>query len=151
MSGIDDLKDTGISMGSVGKGTPYLDLGGEVSGVKEDGGRWRLRLQDCPPSAQGSAEYRLATEMVVVFENALNLAMEKNQGYGDAWQQQGWMGNLARILSKTARLKNLAWRDLSVEYATEPHEETVVDLINLAVFFLFNRRDSNKWGRGPRG
>lgn len=124
--------------------SPYLDLG---QGVKEDGARWRLRLQDLPPEAQGSEGHRLASEMVAVFEDCLNLAMAKNSGYGNAWREQGWMGNLARILSKTARLKNMAWRDNVAESLPEPHEETAGDLINLCVFFLFNRRDSNKWGR----
>jgi hypothetical protein len=114
-------------------------------------GRWRLRLQDLPPAAQGSADHHLASQMAEVFENALNLAMAKNAGYGNAWQEQGWMGNLARILSKTARLKNMVWRDKGVESDTEPLEETVGDLINLSVFFLINRRELNKWGRGPRG
>lgn len=120
-------------------------------GVKEDGGQWRIRLADLPPAAQGSADHHLASQMVEVFENALNLAMAKNAGYGNAWQEQGWMGNLARILSKTARLKNMVWRDNGVESLPEPHEETIGDIINLCVFFLFNRRGLNKWGRGPRG
>jgi hypothetical protein len=85
-----------------------------------------------------------------VFEDALNLAASKNASYGDAWRRQGWMGNFARIHSKTSRLKNMIWRDdKDLDGADkETIEDTLLDLINLAGFMMINRTDRNKWGDG---
>ena len=70
-------------------------------------------------------------------------------GYGQAWREQGWMGNAARIMSKGARLKGLIWREtpqVMEQAAYESIEDTAMDSINLNAFFLLNRRTSNKWG-----
>lgn len=79
-------------------------------------------------------------------DKILQIVLRKNEDYGDAWRQQGWMGNTARILSKTSRLKNLLWRDFQQRDMTESIEDTVQDLIALCVFFLINRGQGNKWG-----
>ena len=88
----------------------------------------------------------LLGEMALEFQECLNLVLEKSEGYGNAWQEQGWMGNTARVLSKAARLKNMLWRDKTI-HAREPVEETLRDLVNLAVFTLYNMRLGNRWGR----
>jgi hypothetical protein len=81
--------------------------------------------------------------------------VRKSEGYGNAWQRQGWLGNLARILSKTARLDNMLWRekpwmDTGGEEAAEEQEsvlETAVDLGALCAFFVSNVEAGNRWGR----
>jgi hypothetical protein len=83
---------------------------------------------------------------VFVLEGAVNTYWQKERLYGGAWRKQGWMGNLARIMSKTARLKNMLWRDDALESSDEPIQDTVQDLINLCVFTLLNRGQQNKWG-----
>lgn len=87
--------------------------------------------------------------MLWFFEECLTLVVKKSQGYGDAWEQQGYMGNAARIISKAARVKNLVWRDKTMltMSSEETVEDTLLDTINLCVFFLLNWREGNRWGR----
>ena len=80
------------------------------------------------------------------FQKTLDMVLEKNAAYGDAWRAQGWMGNLARMQSKVARLKNMLWQDFAIDSTTEGVDETALDLINITLFFLLNRADGNKWG-----
>lgn len=81
-----------------------------------------------------------------VMQEALNLVAAKSKGYGDAWRSQGWMGNLARVQSKTSRLKNMLWCSLPHDSTKEPVEDTLLDLMNLSVFMLINKRNANQWG-----
>jgi len=79
----------------------------------------------------------------------------KSVGYGDAWQAQGYMGNLARVLSKAARLKNMLWREKAwlgtggEESAeeTEAVADTLVDLGALCAFLVANIEEGNRWGK----
>lgn len=82
-------------------------------------------------------------------EGALNTFYAKEKMYGGAWRQQGWMGNLARIMSKTARLKNMLWRGEELTDEQETVNDTLQDMINLCVFALLNRGQRNRWGSGP--
>lgn len=84
---------------------------------------------------------------VHVLEGAVNTYWQKELIYGGAWRKQGWMGNIARIMSKTARLQNMVWREFPLESVDEPVQDTLQDLINLAVFTLLNRGQDNRWGR----
>lgn len=99
-----------------------------------------------PSSVEGSGTVRRLAE---VFEDALNLAYDKTQGYGEAWRDQGWMGNLARVMSKSSRLRNMLWRNTfeQSESMDESVEDTALDMINLLGFMLINRRGLNPWGR----
>lgn len=81
-----------------------------------------------------------------VLQEMANLYAEKTVGYGSAWREQGWMGNLARIMSKASRLRNMNWRREPIDIADETTEDTLLDLANLAVFGLINHRDGNFWG-----
>lgn len=85
-------------------------------------------------------------DLVRLFERCLNMIVEKNERYGNAWRQQGWQGNLARILSKTARLKAMCWGEHEKPGFGETVEDTGFDLINITSFFLLNRANDNKWG-----
>ena len=91
----------------------------------------------------------LLGEMVKEFEECLNLVLDKSQDYGDAWREQGWMGNVARVLSKAARLKNLTWREYEAvaNVTNESITDSLRDMVNLAVFALYNRRLGNRWGQ----
>lgn len=95
---------------------------------------------------EGSHTVLMATE---VFAGALAMLKAKDRQYGGAWREQGWMGNLARIMSKTARLRNMLWRDsFSESYSGERVQDTLQDLINLCAFTLLNMQGGNRWGRG---
>jgi hypothetical protein len=96
-------------------------------------------------------------ELRNVVGDALRLAEHKNRQYGDAWRKQGYMGNLARIQSKAARLNALLWRDAEGDgyplpanrLGTEQAEtviDTLLDLINLAGFMAVNWSEENRWG-----
>lgn len=84
--------------------------------------------------------------MMEIFGRCVTLQREKALTYGEAFRSQGYMGNVARVLSKVARLKNMVWRDVSIESSEESVLDTVSDLINIAAFFIINYNDGNKWG-----
>lgn len=103
----------------------------------------------------------VAPEAVIAFtahaDATLALVREKDKAYGGAWQKQGYMGNLSRIMSKTARLENMMWRDggpdVSVamdgsdaDPGTEHVLETLHDLMALCAFMASNIEEGNKWG-----
>lgn len=78
--------------------------------------------------------------------------VRKSQGYGDAWRRQGYMGNLARVLSKSARLDNMLWCDVDQGMTDGPDTqesvtETLVDLGAMAAFTVANLEEGNRWGR----
>jgi hypothetical protein len=83
-----------------------------------------------------------------LFGGALATLAYKDGHYRGAWKEQGWRGNVARILSKSSRLKAMLWRSDPTEDDLEPVVDTLVDLINLSVFAILNRRGDNEWGRG---
>lgn len=87
-----------------------------------------------------------------IFSEAVDLARVKDAGYGQAWRAQGYIGNIGRVLSKSERLRNLAWKD-SEEGMADPHpaemaaiEEELRDIVNIAAFALVNLRSGNRWG-----
>lgn len=84
-------------------------------------------------------------------EKVLELVRQKDRAYGGAWKAQGYMGNLARIQSKTERLKNMTWRDRAEgDFSTEedePIEDSLRDLMALCAFALANLEEGNRWGR----
>jgi hypothetical protein len=64
------------------------------------------------------------------------------------------MGNLARIMSKTARLQNMLWSDqqypISADGRGQEEEsvmDTLKDLMALAAFMGANIEDGNRWGK----
>jgi hypothetical protein len=78
--------------------------------------------------------------------------VRKSEGYGDAWRRQGHMGNLARVLSKSARLENMLWRDdqsngIGASVGGESVADTLVDMAALCAFLLANFEEGNRWGR----
>lgn len=82
----------------------------------------------------------------------LELLKKKDAAYGDAWVQQGYMGNLARIFSKASRVKNLMWSDQSdhtswTEEGQESVLDTLYDLSALCAFAIVNIEEGNRWGR----
>ena len=104
----------------------------------------RIEIHGLDPAVKGAATLEAMAHMM---SEALQVTERKNVGYGDAWRQQGWMGNTARILSKASRLKNMVWQDYEFGDGVETVDETVRDMMNLCVFFLMNRGQENKWGR----
>lgn len=87
------------------------------------------------------------------FQGCVELARTKDKSYGGAWRRQGYMGNLSRILSKAARLENMAWSDNPdlgengiLAESEESLEDTLKDLANLASFMYANMREGNRWG-----
>lgn len=81
-----------------------------------------------------------------LFISALILQQQKASTYGEAWRDQGWAGNVSRVLSKASRLRNMLWRDQPIESDKEPVVETLLDMINLAAFAIINYNAKNRWG-----
>lgn len=81
--------------------------------------------------------------------------LTKKRAYGDAWMRQGYMGNLARIMSKAARLENMLWRDqvqgldfdISQDGDQESVMDTLIDLSAMCSLMIANLEDGNRWGR----
>jgi hypothetical protein len=94
----------------------------------------------------GMEGFETQQRLAAIFEKCLDLQVRKASTYGDAFRSQGYMGNVARVLSKASRLKKMVWRDWPIEDSEEPVMDTVHDLINLAGFFIINYSDRNKWG-----
>lgn len=98
-----------------------------------------------PKMSQGETAFAAYAEAVQ------KLIRSKDAAYGGAWQRQGYMGNLARIMSKAARLENMMWRDDGYTDATDEDEsvmDTLKDLMALAAFMAANIEDGNRWGHG---
>lgn len=91
-----------------------------------------------------------AAALIAHSEAVLALVREKDKAYGGAWKTQGYMGNLARIMSKAARLENMLWNDAEDGQA-EDHGESVMDtlhdLMALCAFMATNIEEGNRWGR----
>lgn len=80
-----------------------------------------------------------------VLDEALNLFELKNQDYGDSWREQGWRGNLSRILEKAGRLRKV-WRKGSYVVPDEGLRETALDMINTLAFLVINHDTGREWG-----
>jgi hypothetical protein len=100
-----------------------------------------------PAAMEGTEGTSTLISMASVFDVALRLAHEKSFTYGDAWRRQGWMGNLARMMSKMSRLRQMLWTSHEIESSAEPTQDSALDLVNLAAFFVVNRSEENKWGK----
>ncbi len=108
---------------------------------------WKIRVKvEVNPEMEGTIGYGTLNAVGRVMELILCNIAEKERAYAGAWREQGWMGNLGRILSKTSRLKNMAWRDLPISNTEESLDETAQDLVAIAIFFLLNRIQDNRWG-----
>lgn len=92
-----------------------------------------------------------AIAFVAHSEATLSLVRAKDAAYGGAWSKQGYMGNLARIMSKTARLESMLWKDdpsngIGVSVGDESVLDTLHDLMALAAFMASNFEEGNRWG-----
>lgn len=92
------------------------------------------------------------TEQVVAMfhDQALRLAVEKDRAYRRAWVEQGYIGNVGRVLSKAARLRALVWQDDEFQILPGANAETVrdtlLDMANLCAFAAHNLAQGNRWG-----
>lgn len=86
-----------------------------------------------------------------IFAEAARLVGAKNLHYKDAWREQGWRGNLSRILEKTKRLRAMLWRggNVLLNGSNEHPRETLLDIINTAAFCIINMDDGVEWGHEP--
>lgn len=86
-----------------------------------------------------------------VFAEAARLFELKNRSYGDSWREQGWRGNVSRILEKAKRVRNMVWRDRVLLNGSSEHpRETMLDMINTLAFAIINMDDGVEWGHEPQ-
>lgn len=111
-----------------------------------EGGQARHPIRLTVTGHEGYAGGSTIEAFVGQLERVVQIVWDKNKQYGDAWREQGWMGNVARILSKSARIKNMLWADFVLSDANESVEDTLQDLVALSVFCLLNRGQENRWG-----
>jgi hypothetical protein len=83
-----------------------------------------------------------------VFAKAMELYDKKNEDYGDAWQRDGWRGNLPRLLQKAERVRNLLWRadPRTPAVGDEQAVETLLDMLNSIAFTVINLVEEREWG-----
>lgn len=104
----------------------------------------RLVIED--GAVEGTENYGTQERLREVFERCLEMQESKAKNYGQAWRDQGYVGNLARVLSKVSRLRYMMWREYEIENAEESRKDSFYDLINLAAFAILNLNDKNRWG-----
>lgn len=83
-----------------------------------------------------------------VFAKAMELYDKKNADYGDAWQRDGWRGNLPRLLQKAERVRNLLWRSdpRTPAVGDEQAVDTLLDMLNSIAFTIINLVEEREWG-----
>lgn len=101
-------------------------------------GQKPVAFEDIIPAVQAWDDFAAQVRLLII---------GKSQNYGEAWREQGWRGNMARILSKTSRLKYMLWCTNPLQSTVEPVEDTLLDIGALAAFLLANRKEDNEWGR----
>jgi hypothetical protein len=133
-----------------GFGVEYL----EVPAVVEAGELY----QDEEEEHEYPTEPTLPVPAVMTFiahaDAVQQLVKRKDAAYGGAWQKNGYIGNLARIKSKTDRLTNMLWKDeqypIGGTDGRMSEEESVLDtlhdLMALCAFMATNIEDGNRWG-----
>lgn len=105
-----------------------------------------LRIEKVGGREGASSSRSRPYELADVCTEAQETVARKNRLYGDAWLKQGWRGNLARVLSKADRLRNVMWRTEPLPDAEELSDETAVEMITLLAMFIVNKRNGNEWG-----
>jgi len=87
-----------------------------------------------------------------VFAEAARLFASKNLHYGDSWRDQGWRGNVSRVLEKAKRVRNMVWRggNILLNGTKEHPRETMLDMINTLAFAIINMDDGVEWGDEPQ-
>jgi hypothetical protein len=105
----------------------------------------RINPEEAPSLTAAEAAWQVHSTMVADL-------LATKQAYGDAWVDQGYMGNIARILSKTSRIKNMCWQDNDfVGGGSAEGEESVLDTLKdlsaLCAFAIANIEDGNRWGQ----
>jgi hypothetical protein len=99
-----------------------------------------------PAHMEGTVGTETLIALANFYAHCLTVANTKSLTYGDAWRRQGWMGNLARMMSKMSRIKFMSWQDHAMESADESITDSAIDLANITGFFAINRSEDNKWG-----
>jgi hypothetical protein len=84
-----------------------------------------------------------------ILQEAAELFEMKNSSYKDSWRDQGWRGNISRLLEKSKRVRSLLWRPSVLMNGSKEHpRETLLDIINTCVFAIINIDDSVEYGEG---
>lgn len=82
-----------------------------------------------------------------IYAEAARLFASKNVNYGDSWREQGWRGNVSRILEKAKRIRNMVWRQSVLLNGSSEHpRETLMDMMNTCAFAIINMDDNVEWG-----
>lgn len=130
-------------------GPSYPPLGGRIAaGLAE-----AFRGIAPPAFAEPEPQYFPGDARAVWRAHAALVAakLEEKVAYGSAWEEQGYMGNIGRILSKASRLKNLTWRDEQgagdVPEGDESVLDTLLDLSALCALAIANIEEGNRWGK----
>jgi hypothetical protein len=84
-----------------------------------------------------------------ILREAADVFAMKNASYQDSWRDQGWRGNVSRVLEKAKRIRSLLWRQSVLLNGSKEHpRETLLDIVNTCVFAIINMDDGVEWGEG---
>lgn len=84
-----------------------------------------------------------------IYAEASRLFAIKNASYQDSWRDQGWRGNVSRVLEKAKRIRSLLWRQSVLLNGSKEHpRETLMDIMNTCAFAIINMDDGVEWGEG---
>lgn len=90
--------------------------------------------QEAEDAREGDLTVRL------VFTHALNIYEDRENKYGQAWRSRGWRGNVADILRKASRVKNVFWTGKGSDDLDD-----LYDLMVYCAFAIINLQDGREW------
>lgn len=133
-----------------GPGQPYESGTPAADAVATMGTKMHETIENYVRAGKVSGPGYTETMVANFFRDVEKLVALKDEHYGAAWRRQGYMGNLARILGKADRLRNMAWRDEQQHVAELGGEETACDTVRdmaaLCAMFEANLLSGNRWG-----
>lgn len=90
-----------------------------------------------------------ALEQQKIFDEALDVFIERNGNYRDTWKQYGALSQLVRGAQKVDRLMAVWWHAENPDALKPAAIDDAIDAINHLVFFIRCARDANFYGEAP--
>lgn len=108
------------------------------------------RICDCDEKRSYTTKIIVTTKgLYELADDIIELVMEKNHDYADAWQKQGMPGVMSRLADKLCRVDSLLGREALV--VSENIEDTLVDAIGYSLLGLLYYRSKENDAKQRHG
>lgn len=89
-----------------------------------------------------------AKAQLMIFGDAMNVYIARNERYKDNWKKMGWRGQLVRMKERVERLWDDFWGKEPIPDGVDElmNVDDAIDLINFAAFFIRAANDNNRDG-----